>query len=87
MNPSTQAAAPERGRVCGTDYGVPGRRGRCRLARTSDCGGAPAMVRARAPAPLMPLLGPCTADHCYTLPVYTLAPCSGRVPRATNEYS
>ena len=32
------------------------------------------------------MMARCTADQ-YKLPVYTLAPCAGRVPRATNEYS
>ena len=32
------------------------------------------------------MIARCTADH-YKHPVYTLAPCAGRVPRATNEYS
>ena len=32
------------------------------------------------------MMARCTADQ-YKLPVYTLAPCVGRMPRATNEYS
>ena len=32
------------------------------------------------------MMARCTADQ-YKIPVYTLAPCDGRVSRATNEYS